>query len=731
METEVFIVASIIIVAFVLFIALPYIVPRRPNVPVSYPVKIEGSQIVKCVAYTTVSTKDYNYVLPKTFNLSLSLYAKSFSTHPLQIEKIIPYGEPNNVLSLFVSLRPGELYMNNFQPPWGPLSKLTTLVFPGDVVYLKGMQIKINPGTIYSSSAPISYIEQVPSSFNCPFNGNNKYTLEINGEEINSTIKTPGCAGVILKNISYANTYLLLSDYKIGSYYYKKYDIPFFLMMYNSKINKVGFYRKAYNIGILYNTQTKQTNINDSNYQAVALYYNGKSETLYLDNSTSPVLIGGSTNTKSGYLVMGVAREKPANIAPLIKICAVPGSTPTHCTIFNPGNMTFELIKSNGQVIEKGHVPVVHSDEWISNYLRKYSIVVYYNPNPGSSDLVTLRGNKVSGTSDTIKVYMQPLKGAEKDMIIIWEDLVGTYPPGSSRIDGNGDEWIHVTYFKNGTWRVASYISRGGYEHQFYINNHLIFTKPHGAYWKNEVNGIFYEYKASFFPKYYYYPFHTAPLSSFVKYVGMFKDGNITIKGLVSGDHVIISAGGVTKTYLVNSSQLTINLLSVFTPIELIDAIESGGIGLTIVPTSKQILNLIPTNANVLVKSKNANMWVDMYMPVKILCNLDIEVHSYNKTYTTILNSTDYTVWNLIFNGKNMGTYPKVDVHIYNGTITAYSKYGVYVYRAPDQDASIYLTTAPIDYIGLEIGTSLIAIPYTYKIVITGTAYYITFSYGK
>jgi len=47
---------------------------------------------------------------------------------------------------------------------------------------------------------------------------------------------------------------------------------------------------------------------------------------------------------------------------------------------------------------------------------------------------------------------------------------------------------VRVTLLNDGTFRVAPYRSKGGYEHVFFVGSQLAYVKPHGAYWA-DTNG--------------------------------------------------------------------------------------------------------------------------------------------------------------------------------------------------------------------------------------------------
>ncbi len=100
----------------------------------------------------------------------------------------------------------------------------------------------------------------------------------------------------------------------------------------------------------------------------------------------------------------------------------------------------------------------------------------------------------------TYRFYLQRLTGdKEADFLVFWEDIFDPYHPRS--LDDWKDHVARVTVFTNGTYRVAVYMAKGGYSHEFYLNvtsenplvGNLVYQKPFGAYWSSYSGGYYRE----------------------------------------------------------------------------------------------------------------------------------------------------------------------------------------------------------------------------------------------
>jgi len=540
LNAALYLVGSLVLALLAFAVVLPLAMPREPEVPETYPVEVEAVQTLLCTGYRDVKIGDYQYRIPSSYAVDFTIYAKSHTRKTVTIVKFVPDTMPDASLLMLFTLSPYEHAVRTFRAPWGSAGSYTAMVFPGDTVRVTQTRLEIERGTIYSSRAPISYESQLPIAFNCPFTGVAESRLNVAGEEVWALIRNPGCAGVILRELSQPK-FLILADYMVKDYYDASIDVPFFLLVREGANAQVGFFRKPAEVGVIYGTHKSKTGTGNSGYQAAAFWYDGSRGELYLDNSGSLVLRTGAVSIRGGDVILGVAREGSA----------------------------------------RGEVQI---------------------------------------------------------------------------------------------------------------------------------------------------------LSSYVRYVGVFKDKDLKITGLVPGDKVVLQAGGTTRMYTAVGDTLVVDLLYAFTPRELVDAARSGGIRLTINPSEGRPLLMMPASGKVLVRSDVHEMWIAVDVPVRVECAPSLTVHSKSgRVYAAVITTSDYRSWRVEFNGENLGTYQKAVVTVVNGTVKIYTSYyrDPYVYTAPQDGYTIKINTAPPDYVGVMVGAMMLAIPHVQKIEVEGALYHLELSHGK
>ena len=97
---------------------------------------------------------------------------------------------------------------------------------------------------------------------------------------------------------------------------------------------------------------------------------------------------------------------------------------------------------------------------------------------------------------------LYPVENAIDDFLVFWEDLYNPFNP-SSRLDDWKDHVVRVTLLPGNVYRIAVYLAKGGYKHQFYVatispnplSGTLAYEKPYSAYWSNYNNGYYDEYR--------------------------------------------------------------------------------------------------------------------------------------------------------------------------------------------------------------------------------------------
>jgi len=658
----------------------------------------------------------------------LDLSVKSLTSQDITIDKIAPIVENMTDYTAYISLSipPHQKTSWYGQVNWTNIKGGSIQAYPGDTLSLtSGGLERVSSGYIFSYSGNLPSTQ--PTGYNCPFIGNNLYKPTVSGTIINATIDQPGCAPILLQSNVLTSKTLVLASIIPLDYFYSDYDIPFYLHIYGSSTDTWGVYWRGGPTGrlglinIFKNNPTNPTEVRPSSSNPAYFAYWIDSVTkrieLYTDNSPSPSLTssGAISSISLSNYVIGIARTRPATpiAPPIIFYNYMFSSTPQYMTGIDLSNNVYTVAKitaSGYDIVITGTFPILPEGSDVETYLRNYGVVAIRNSNPNVDRFIDVYAN---GEYRLHRFYAPAMPGASIDLIIAWEDLVGPYPPGSPNIDGNGDEWLRVTYFNNGTWRVGVYVASGGYRHAFYIGDTLVYDKPYSTTWSNSVcynvvlppnpiilgyspsllyipiepsNPIptepyceYYEISEGGLPRYVYYPWMVSPISSSVNYIGVFKDRSITINGLYPGDKVILSTPtGRSIQVDADGTTVTIDLLSNFGAYDLISAVLNGGISVSVQPSPSRIFTILPNKAYVHVVSKTSDTWVEIPITLAVSSSCSLKFGSTNSVNQLIIERMNDTYKLTLYtpdfpNGLSLGIYPKVIVSDMRGfTMTIY-----------------------------------------------------------
>ena len=713
-----FLVASILLVVFGVMVVTPLIVDFMDNEQLeAYPVEASAVQTLACPLMDTVTGDGYVYTRPQSLSNSVTLYVKSFTNDYFTVNKLVAIGYENNPLVINETLPPYGTLVKTYKADWAPGGSLSFLAFPGDVVTI-GVSggVDIEPGTLVMMNSGIRYVNQLISmDYECFLEGKWKYLLAVNGDTISSTISLPGCAGVQVGAIPEISDMFLLLE--LTNVYLVEGVVPFFFWLPQS--NKSMYIIVTGGIDIGTNDSPIPVTINPETVYYIALDVDDGAK-LYANGDLHNVVF---TPPFEGPVYVGVGRTPVGVNPPDLKFCAE-YSGGGHCIEMNLSTRTYRVLKGN-TVLKSGVIPLLNYGDEVSTALRGNGVAVYLNPQPSADHVAMLKYN-----GNPIRFYMDGVQNALIDMLVAWEDLVGYYQPGSSNIDGNGDEWVRVTYTSDGKWRVAGYIARGGFKHVFYINNDVIFVKESGRSWSRLVSGVYYEYYGGVFPKYYNYVVNTVEPSTTIPLFAIFKNSKLVINGLTSGQEIIISYSGGTKRVTASGPTMTLDLLDMFTVQEIIETVKQGGFEITVRVPEIQLLTMIPTVGKLYVTGENTKMWIDVEMQVLIDCFPSLRVNS-DRPLTLTVTTSDYRYWTVKLGNEVLGMFPKVSIIVYNGVVTLRGENGVYRYEAPYNTGTIRITTSPGTYVGVLLGTEINAIPKVKTVEIRGVFYEATFSLGR
>jgi len=736
MHTVQIIIASTIIVAIVIaMFGLAFSRLFGPTVP--SPIADVSLNLDLICGVETLHTQTYytSYITSLRTNLDISV--KNQNGFDITVDRIVPISENATLYGVTVPLNVEAYQYRYWYIPvnWANVTAPKVLVVPGDVFTFKyGILEKEQNGAIVTYSGSLPTAQPDKPSYTCPFIGNSFYSVTVQGDIMKSIIETPGCAplALVTTNNIYAAKILVLGSMKVLEYYYKDYDIPFYVHLYSTN-DAWGFYwrgdQNTYGFGLinLFRSTPFQApevipQMRNPSYFAYWLdSTNGKVE-LYVDNNVSPSLTSTGSINPVTTLVIGLSRAKPARgeAPPIYFYNYMYSTSPQYITTIDYSNGYFNITNANtGKVVVGGPFYVFSEGSDVETYLRSYGVVAVKNSNPNVTRYIDIYAGTDSYQPYRLhRFYAPALPGALLDLIVAWEDLVGPYPPGSPSVNANGDEWLRVTYFPNGTWRIGIYVASGGYKHAFYIGDKLVYEKPYNTGWMNaqcSSQGSYCIYYESRNPIYVYYPWKQTPLSSEVPYIGIFKDRTITVKGLYPGDKLILSIPtGKVVTIEAESDVVIVDLLQYFGPYDLVNALKIGGILLTIQPSLQRIISLIPSKAYVHVVSRTADTWIEV--PVLIRPSISCVLTYGLTTPGTLIVERKGELYKLTMLPQSstshpIGVFPRVEISLqtwWNFKITITYMDGSMKVLTPDNISSYRLGILLVtDKAVLQMGTQI------------------------
>jgi len=638
MHTVHMIIASAIIAAIVIaMFGLAFSKLFGPTVP--SPIADVALNLDLVCTTDTISTPTFYTSYLSSIQTYLDISIKNHNAFGITVDQIVPISENATFYGVIVPLNAPPYQYSWWYTPvnWANVTAPKVLAVPGDVYTFKyGILEKEQSGAIVVYNGNLPIVQPDPSSYVCPFIGNAFYPVTVQSVVMRSIIESPGCAplAATISNI-FAAKVLVVGSMQVLEYYYNDYDIPFYVHLYADNSTAWGVYwrgnQSGYGFGLinLFRSAPFQAPEVLPQMRSPAYFaywqdsYTGRIE-LYVDNNVTPVLTSTGAVNPVTSIAVGLSRAKPAQAEapPIIFYNYEFRATPQYNVTINYSYGNFSIVRvSTGTTIVAGTFYVFPEGSDVESYLRNYGVVAVKNSNPN----VTRYIDVYAGTDEyqpyrLHRFYVPALPGAVLDLIIAWEDLVGPYPPGSSQVNANGDEWLRVTYFPNGTWRIGIYVASGGYKHAFYIGEKLVYEKPYNTGWMNatcystQQYCIYYESRD---PIYVYYPWKQTPLSSEVPFIGVFADRTLTIKGLYPGDKVILSVPtGKVVTIEAKTDTVTVDLLQYFGAYDLVSALKNSGIFMALQPSPQRVISLIPSKAYVHIKSKTVDTWIET--PVQI-----------------------------------------------------------------------------------------------------------------
>jgi len=699
MHTTQIIIASAIIIAIVIsMFSIVFSKLFGPTVP-SPIADVALNLDLKCGVDTLYASTYYTSYI-SSLQTYLDISVKNHNTFDITIDRIVPISENATLYGVVVPLNIPSYQYNYFYTPvnWANVSAPKVLAMPGDVyTYKSGLLEREVSGKI-SEFVNNPSSEPPPDNYVPPFEGNVKYDLNINGNNIYAEIMEPGYAIRTLTKNYNGQKVFVLTQYQIKQYYYEKDDIPYYIDIYTYSNQHTGFYMRASGaIGLI--KAKNEINISRSDVVYAGFWASSSRAELYLNDNKDPTLVDSNApNIAGSTVVYGVAREMKAKSgAELMLIFLNYYGCGSYC---NPS-------------------------QW-KNYEVDY-LYFYVDPFTGNADMKMWGPGAYRGTFDNPKSWTRPpiddvsCRGVPP---YIWIRQVN--PPGPNPCDPSGvchgkelldlifgwddthgtciEETFRVTIFEDGWARIEHMTTypdpkdeifiapvddyapkadnnRDGFPDNWYHLWRLDGSSVRGVVWK-DVSG--------------YIRYEKHPVGSLVWYQGVFRDRYITIKGLYPGDKLIISIPGKVITVNVYSTTMTIDVLSLFTVRELIEALKSvGGILIAIQPSPQRIISLLPSKAYIHVMSRTADTWVEV--PVLLRPSSSCVLSYGLQAWGSLVVERKGEVYNLTMipqgsTSQSLGVFPKAEIKLwYNYRITITYTDGTTKILTPDNLASYWV----------------------------------------
>lgn len=186
-------------------------------------------------------------------------------------------------------------------------------------------------------------------------------------------------------------------------------------------------------------------------------------------------------------------------------------STP-HWVVFNYITGEYLFYHSNDGDLTAEEGPVAGSVPILQG-ISEYTIQTSWSPwenRPIDSPILIIKNPSLTTTwvfnwtdpHGSFLFRLQPVENAIDDFLIFWEDLFNPLHPPSS-VDDWKDHVVRVTLLPGNKYRLAVYLAKGGYKHQFFVattnpnplTGTFAYEKPYGEYWSNVVGGYYEEYR--------------------------------------------------------------------------------------------------------------------------------------------------------------------------------------------------------------------------------------------
>ena len=680
--------ASLIIAAIFLLILSQGILYQEPNVPFEQPIEVTANLKISCTK-STIDIPGGRMDIVTSLSSYLHIAIKNLLDSDVIVDKIVPLGPnvTNYIVELPESHIPGRGHVVIETPSnWLNMSGLVKVVHPGDWLVVDRGTLKVRYNGLireYKNTIP-PYTP--PSEYTNPFAGDAVYSLTTSGNRMSARIGDPGYAGRSATRILNLNNVLILTDFRGQDYFYDNYDIQFYVDIFNGDRHGGAYFLPS---GVLkfINGTNITTGLAPGQNIYLALNYNNVLDQMqaYINDDTAPRAEYYYANLLPGYIVVGLARERPA-LGDIYLALVIDSSG----SMGDDWNSLYNAIANAIDVLQNKSVKIAVEDFtspekctagpynaiFCSEYVR------IWNTFTDNYNLVLdiIQNIQISGgtepDADAVYIAASKLPWSRKD--IDRNIIVLSSDEPNQEVQFTTEQAITAAQNRN----IMIVVVRPNDPSTSSLDVYAQETGGEVVILGQDASNLG-EALIDLIERINMTP---ALISSDLNYLGIFSDPSVRISGLYPGDTIILSTPNDIKSITANNTEITINLLELFGAKELIRAMENGGVLLAVKPSPTHILSLLPSSALVHVTGENIDKWVRVHVMLEPNCTIGLETIGIGTL--TIEREGDVYRVSAVLGGNNIdfGVFPKVYVKdVTSFTITIYYMDGTTLTITPNQ----------------------------------------------
>ena len=499
---------------------------------------------------------------------------------------------------------------------------------PGDVIDLSTGFERVRTGLIaeYALSPPLSR----PAGYECPLGGSKVYDARVSGAVVSAEMGKPGCAPLLASQYG-SGSLLVLGAFNPLDYYYEEWDATFYLDIKTSTGARIGFAFKgapgeepdASLLGVPGAAAPVEPGV-----VYYAFYASRGVQELWIGEDREPRLTAAFEGAPTGEVVVGLAREKPARGKPFVALAidssgsmeddwAALVSAIEASIDFLSGYDTYLALLdfTSPEKCSAGPYDAIFCSKYVrvwTDFTTDYELVASIARN------MVISGGKEPAT-DAVAIAAQILswdkarEGVDVKVVVVASD------EGLQEQDYTKEEAIRLAREKG----IRVFVVRPAGAASS-LDVLAVATGGEVLLLGSDASNLG-EAIVKLIERLDLKP---ARLASEFQFLGVYAGRTVTVTGLYPGDILLVAAPSRAYTFTVDAASMELDLLSLFTPRELVEAMMLwGGVRVTLLPSPEKVLSRIPENVLVEVRSLEGGVWqVPVELVKRVECRLPLEL---------------------------------------------------------------------------------------------------------